>query len=84
MTNMNILGLVFAGIVMFILIFFGLGATQSLHDGANITASDVMYDDYQTATEVSTQVFGFMGFIPYLIFVVALFSVLLLLLTLVR
>ena len=79
MTQINIIGLVFAGIVMFILIFFGIGTIQSLHDGANVTEGDDLYDQYQTATEVTTQTLGFMGYIPYLFFVLAIFGTLLLL-----
>lgn len=76
---MNIIGLVFAGIVVLIIGFFGISSIQSLHDGADIIDGDAMYDGYTTATEVTAQSFTLISFIPLLIFVVAILGTLLLL-----
>ena len=75
---MNIIGLVFAGIIVMIMGFFGIGAIQSLHDGSVVIEGDIMYDDYNTATDVSIQTFTMISFIPLLIFIVAIFGTLLL------
>jgi len=76
---MNVIGLVFAGIIMFAFIFFGLGASQSLIDGTNITASDEMYNEFETSKEIREQTFNFMGYLPYLLFITALLGTLLML-----
>lgn len=76
---MNVIGLVFAGVIMFMLIFFGLGTSQELINGANITAADDMSDNFNTTKIVTTQTFGLMGYIPYLLFITALLGVLLML-----
>ena len=75
---MNIIGLVFAGVIVMIMGFFGIGAIQSLHDGSAVIEGDVMYDDYNTATDVSIQTFTMISFIPLLIFIVAILGTLLL------
>ena len=75
---MNIIGLVFAGVIVLIMGFFGIGAIQSLHDGSSVIEGDIMYDDYNTATDVSIQTFTMISFIPLLIFIVAIFGTLLL------
>ena len=74
---MNVVGIVFAGVAMFALLFFGLGTSQSLVQEVNITASDEMSGSYNTTLQVSTQTFEFMGYLPYLIFLVGLLLVLL-------
>jgi len=76
---MNVVGMIFAGIIMFALIFFGLGASQTLVDSANITANDTFYSEYNTSINTATATFNFMGYIPYLIFITALFAVLIIL-----
>lgn len=75
---MNILGLVMAAVIVLIMGFFGIGAVQSLHDGANVVVGDEMYEGYTTATEITTQTFTVMSFIPLILFIVAIFGVLLL------
>lgn len=75
---MNIIGLVFAGVVVIVMLFFGLTTVHNLDEGSNISTNSTMYNEYNTAVEVTKQTFNFMGFIPYLIFIVALFGVLLL------
>ena len=75
----NPIALVFAGVIMFILLFFGISASQTIIDNTNITANDTLSDNYNVTKSVSTQTFTVMAYIPYLLFVVALFGVLIML-----
>lgn len=75
---MNPTGLIFAGVVMFIMLFFGVSTSQTIIDNANVSVTDEFSDNFNTTKEVSTQTFTVMAYIPYLIFILALFGVLLL------
>ena len=75
----NPIALVFAGVIMFILLFFGISASQTIIDNTNITADDELSDNYNVTQNVSTQTFTVMAYIPYLLFIVAFLSVLLML-----
>ena len=75
---MNPTSLIFAGVVMFIMLFFGVSTSQTIINNANVSATDEFSDNFNTTKEVSTQTFTVMAYIPYLIFILALFGVLLL------
>lgn len=75
---MNPIGLIFGGIIMFIMLFFGINASQTIIDNTNITVNDTFSDNYNTTKSISTQTFTVMSYIPYLLFIIALFGVLLL------
>ena len=78
----NPLPLVFGAVMIFILLFFGINASQNIIDETNISATDQMSDNFNMTKSVSTQTFGVMAYIPYLLFICALFGVLLLLMKL--
>ena len=75
----NPIALVFAGVIMFILLFFGISASQTIIDNTNISTNDTLSDNYNVTKSVSTQTFTIMAYIPYLLFIVAFLSVLLML-----
>lgn len=75
----NPIALVFAGVIMFILLFFGINASQTIIDNTNISENDSLSDNFNTTKDVSTQTFTVMAYIPYLLFIVAVFGVLLML-----
>ena len=81
---MNVIGLLFSAIIMIAFILFGLGTSQSLIDGANITASDEMYNEFETSKEITGQTFTFMAYIPYIVFITLLLGALLMLTKIVR
>ncbi|MCD6161921.1 MAG: hypothetical protein J7K40_05855 [candidate division Zixibacteria bacterium] len=57
----------FATIAVIMLMFFGMGATTSIINDANITASDANYDNFQTAQNTSTAVYSVAGVMPYIL-----------------
>jgi len=63
----NIVGILFATIAVIMLMFFGMGATTSIINDANITASDANYDNFQTAQNTSTAVYSVAGVMPYIL-----------------
>lgn len=75
---MNPTALIFAGVVMFIMLFFGVSTSQTIINNANVSIHDEFSDNFNTTKTVSTQTFTVMAYIPYLIFILALFGVLLL------
>jgi|LGVF01.1.fsa_nt_gb hypothetical protein len=75
---MNYISLIFAGVLLFVVLFFGISASQSIIDSTNITAEDTYSDNFNTTVDVSQQTFTVMSYIPYLLFVIALLSVILL------
>ena len=75
---MNYISLTFAGVLLFVVLFFGISASQSIIDSTNITADDTYSDNYNTTVAVSCQTFTVMSYIPYLLFVINLLVILLL------
>jgi len=63
----NIVGILFATIAVIMLMFFGMGATTTIINDANITASDANYDNFQTAQNTSTAVYSVAGVMPYIL-----------------
>lgn len=76
---MNPIALIFAGVMMFIMLFFGISTSQSIIDSTNVSTDDVFSDNFNTTKDVSTQTFTVMSYIPYLIFIIGLFMTLLML-----
>ena len=63
----NLVGILFAMIAVTMLMFFGMGATTSIINDANITASDANYGNFQTAQNTTTAVYSVAGVMPYIL-----------------
>lgn len=76
---MNYVALIFGGVILFVMLFFGINASQVIIDNTNISATDSFSDNHNTTTEVAVTTFTLMSYIPYLMFITALLGVVLLL-----
>ncbi len=74
---MKTIGLVFILISMVALLYFGMGTVTEISDGTNITSGDDNYENYNTATNTTTAVFGIANTIPYILVLAALLACLL-------
>lgn len=74
---MNYISLIFAGVLLFVALFFGISTSQTIIDNTNISADDTYSDSFNTTKDVSCQTFTVMSYIPYLLFVIALLIVIL-------
>ena len=63
----NLIGTLFLMIAVIMLLFFGMGATTSLINDANVTAGDANYNNFQTAQNATTAAYSVAGVMPYIL-----------------
>lgn len=76
---MNVLGIVVGGVMMFAILFYGIGTVSTIDENINVTPGTDLANSYNTTLSVTTQTFTFMGFLPYLLLAAGLLGTLMML-----